>query len=308
MYRHLETALPHLKTITIDRRFLYSSMRLWIRSGNIATWASANIESSSTMVPLAKRFLPKISTAEPRSVNVPAPYTVRVKATTQRRINGAPRGTRTFLSIVINEIEGFVMIPQAWAPSTLSSLAVVFEESIELPATKVYESTSGWAVAKYDPGLIQGAIERATFNNVEYHPGDKIIIHALSGGRRTPCAIHTTVRYVEPLTNEYHSDVFYHPVHMELLHLQHSTSCTPGVLLNDTGQVVALWLPFLQRDDGLPTFAGVPISLLGSELDQLQRGTLPQERRILNVLLERVSSNDAAAFGVHEGMEIIAWM
>ena len=92
----------------------------------------------------------------------PAPYVVRVEATTQSRVNGAPAGTVTFLSILLNEIEGFIVFPQAWVPSGLCKLTVTFEGSVQLPKTKVFESASGWAVAKYDPNLIEGRVKRAT--------------------------------------------------------------------------------------------------------------------------------------------------
>ncbi len=290
----------------MDRHYLYSAMRLWVRGDNIATWTSTDIESSSTVAPLVKRFLPNISVAEPRSVNRPVPYTVRVKATTQSQVNGAPAGTKIFLSPVINEMVGWIVVPQAFAPSSLCSLVVIFEESIELPATKVFASTSGYAIAQYDPGLIQGTIERATFSDVEYQAGDKITVYALTNGRGTPCALDTTVRYVEPLSNNYDPEVFHHPIHVEILHLHHNTSLTSGVLLDNTGKVVALWLPFIQSENDSPIYVGVPISLLGPEIEQLQRGTLPEEFRLLDVLLEKVSKNDVTALGVPEGMRFIA--
>lgn len=278
-------------------------MRLWVRGDNIATWTSTDIESSSTVAPLVKRFLPRI--AEPCSVNRPVPYTVRVRVTTQSQVNGAPAGTKIFLSPVINEMLGWIVVPQALAPSSLCSLVVIFEESIELPATKVFVSTSGYAIAQYDPALIQGAIERATFSNVEYQAGDEITIYALSEDRGTPCALDTAVRYVEPLCNDYDPEAFHHPVHVEVLHLHKSTSFTSGVLLDNTGKVVALWLPFIQSGNDSPIYVGVPISLLGPEIDQLQRGSLPQEFKLLDVLLERVSKNEVTAFGVPEGMRAI---
>lgn len=281
-------------------------MRLWVRGDNIATWTITDIESSSAVAPLVKRFLPEISVAESRSVNKSVPYTVRVKVTTQSQVNGAPTDTKIFLSPVINELLGWIVVPQAFAPSSLCSLAVIFEESIELPATKVFVSTSGYAIAQYDPGLIQGTIERAIFSNVEYKAGDRITIYALSIGRGTPCALDTTVRYVEPLRNDYDPEVFHHPIHVEILHLQNNTSFTSGVLLDDTGNVVALWLPFIQSENDPPIYVGIPISLLGPEIDQLQRGALPQEFRLLDVLLERVSKNDVISFGVPEAMRFMA--
>ncbi len=233
-----DVTVPVFETITIDRQESHSPMRLRIRDENIATWTSYDIGTSSPVAQLVKHSLPTIPASE-LSTNRPVPYTVRVRATTQRRINGAPEGTMTFLSIVVNQIKGWVVIPQAMVPSSMCSLRVIFEDSVELPATKVFEGTSGRAIAEYNPDLIEGSTERAIFSDTELKAGNK---------------------------------------------------------------VVGLWLPLFLSDAWSTSYVGAPVSLLKPALEELQRGSLPQEPRLLDVLLERISKNDATAFGVPEGI------
>jgi len=122
------------------------------------------------MAQLVKHSLSPIPASE-LSTNRPVPYIVRVRATTQRRVNGAPEGTMTFLSIVVNQIKGWVFIPQPMVPSSMCSPRVIFEDSVELPATKLFEGTSGWAIAEYNPDLIEGSIKRAIFSDTEFTAG-----------------------------------------------------------------------------------------------------------------------------------------
>ncbi len=289
----------------MDRRYLYSSIRLRTRDNNIASWTSFDIGTSFSKTLLVKRFLPTIPAAELYSISRSVLYTVLVRATTQSRVNGASASTVIFLSIVINETEGFLIVPQSVVPSSMCSLTIIFENSVELPAIKIFESSSGWAVAKYDPDLIEGSIERAIFSDIKFEAGDRITIYGLGRFGGNPCAVNSTVTHIQPLETDYHSNVFHHPIHLEVLHLEHRKSCSSGVLLDDTGKVVGLWLPFFTNDSWSCSYVGVPISFSMPALEELQRGVLPQEPRLLDVLLERVSKNDATAFGVSEGMRSV---
>ncbi len=96
----------------MDRRHLYSPIRLRIRIAEIATWISIEIENRSSRASLVKLFLLSTSTRERFSVNRSVPYVVRVEATTQGQVNGATEGRVTFLSVVLNEIEDYIIISQ----------------------------------------------------------------------------------------------------------------------------------------------------------------------------------------------------
>ncbi|KAI4156824.1 MAG: hypothetical protein L6R39_000990 [Caloplaca ligustica] len=223
----------------------------------------------------------------------PVPYSVRVKASTQGGVNGIPSYgyTESFLSIIINETEGFIMVPQAHVPSSMCNLTVVFEDSVELLATKVFESTSGWAIAKYDPALINGPVERATFSDVQFEIGDKMTIYRLGRYGPHPCIKEATVTQIDPLTSLCDSRVFHHPIHLEVLYCEEKTARTTGMLLDHAGNVIELWLPF-SLDYGSPTYVGIPASVL-------QPTEAP---RLLDVFLGRISKNDAIAFGVPKGI------
>ncbi|KAL8698335.1 MAG: hypothetical protein Q9201_006632 [Fulgogasparrea decipioides] len=270
----------------------------------VAREIPVDLQTDSSKGVLEKRSLPSSSATKlhPNVKRRPVPYSVRVKAATQGPINGALPSKANFLSIIVNETEGFVIVPQAVVPSSIGSITIVFEGSIELPATKVFESTSGWAIAKYDPALIEGRVEPATFSDIPFEIGDKTTIYGLNRDGDHPCMVEATVTQIAPLPNDYDTSLFHHPIHLEVLHFQDTCASTPGVLLDDTGNVVGLWLPFPLFHDGKPIYVGIPVSIIKSVLEQLQQGFFPKEPRLLDVLLETVSKNDAISFGVPEGI------
>ena len=80
-----------------------------------------------------------------------------------------------------------------------------------------------------------------------------------------------------------------------MLHLEKDCICDAGVLLEDDGNVEALWLPFLVPRE---TYVGVQVSLLMPVFEKLKQGILPQECRMLEAELARVHKRDAQDFGV----------
>jgi len=90
--------------------------------------------------------LPKISVAEFCLINRSVLYTVQIKITIQNQINKISADTKIFLSSVINKIIDWIVVPQAFALSSLYSLIVIFEKSIELPATKIFANISDYTI------------------------------------------------------------------------------------------------------------------------------------------------------------------
>ena len=196
-----------------------------------------------------------------------------------------------------------MVIPRSFNPSDLCDLSVVFRDSIELPARMVYEHALGFAVIQYNTSLVQGPIGSVTFSKRELMVGDKTTIYGLNQDGSGPCAINTAVTSIGPLTGEYEPELSYQPINVDLLHLDKNSICAAGVLLDDDGDVEALWLPFLTVP--FETHVGVQISLLMPAFEKLQQGILPRECRMLEVELVKVPKSDVQVFGVSKGMTLL---
>jgi len=167
---------------------------------------------------------------------------------------------------VISATAGFVVIPRSFNPSDLCDLSV--RDVIELPARMVYEHALGFAVIQYDTSLVQCAIVCVTFSKRKLQVGDKTNIYGLNRDGSGPCAVNTAVTSIEPLTGE--PELSYHPLNVEVLHLHKDFICDAGVLLDDDGDVEALWLPFLTVP--VETHVGVQVSLLMPALKSFSKG------------------------------------
>ncbi len=228
---------------------------------------------------------------------------VKMQTRISYKTNDASHEKKTFLSLVISAIAGFVVISRSFNPSDLCDLTVVFRDLIELSARMMYEHALGFAVIQYDISLVQGAIGSVTFSKRKLQVENRTTIYGLNRDGSSPCAVNTAVTSIEPLTGEYESKLSYHPLNVKVLHLHKDFICDAGVLLDDDEDVEALWLPFLTAS--MKTHVGVQIFLLMSALKKLQQGILSSECRMLNVELAKVRKSDVQMFDVFRGMILL---
>ncbi len=304
-YRNLDDpSNAFYATIVVDRHWLRARMLLLVRNENIASWSIKDLGPAPPVVPPVNQVLPSGPATEcHHAVRKIVPNLVEVQTTIPYKTNGAPHEKKTFLGLVISATAGFVVIPRSFNPSDLCDLSVVFRDLIELPARMVYEHALGFAVIQYDTSLVQGAIGSVTFSKRKLQVGDKTTIYGLNRDGSGPCAVNTAVTSIESLTGEYEPERSYHPLNVEVLHLHKDFICDAGVLLDDDGDVEALWLPFLTVP--VETHVGVQVSLLMPALEKLQQGILPPECRMLEVELAKVRKSDVQVFGVSKGMILL---
>lgn len=255
------------------------------------------------MVPLPSQALPtKIAECHP-IVRKIMPKVVQVHAQTPYGTNGARLQYIQCMGLVINATAGFVITARSFIPSTMCNLRIVFADSIEVPATKVYDHALGFTVVRYDTSLIKGSIGSVTFSTRVPKAQDKMTIFGPEINGSGPCPMETTVTSIGPLTGEHGCDHFYHPINMEVLHFKKETCGGAGVLLDDDGDVQGLWLPF---NVAKIKWVGVQLSWLMPAFEMLQNGTLPPECRMLDVELGTVHKNDVQVFGVSEGIALLS--
>ncbi len=304
-YRNLgDPSNAFYATIVVDRHWLRAHMLLRARDENIASWSIRDLGPAPPAVPLVKQVLPSGPATEcHHAVRKIVTNLVQVRTRIPYETSGAPHEKRTFLGLVISANAGFVVIPRSFNPSDLCDLSVVFRDSVELPARMVYEHALGFAVIQYDTSLVQGPTRGVTFSKRELKVEDKTTIYGLNRDGSGPCAVSTAVTSIGPLIGEYEPELSYQPINVDVLHLEKDSICDAGVLLDDDGDVEALWLPFLTVP--FETHVGVQVSLLTPAFEKLQQGILPQECRMLEVELAKVHKSDVQVFGVSKGMTLL---
>ena len=305
-YRRLAKSHIFLHEIIImNLRWLHSQMKLRIRNDSIASWINSNLELTSFAISLVRRILLSNSINENHVIersNLKS-YTVKIKVMMSRQINDASIEKKSYLRIVINNIVDFVLIFQIAVSFNMCVLSIIFDDSIELSATKIYENASSFVVAKYDLTLIEESITCVIFNKREFKIDDRTTIYDLNRTKTESCAIKSTVINIQSLKNTYELDYFYSSLHMKMLHFERRNNCNVEVLVNYNEKMKKLWLFFLLNED--MTYVDVSLSNLMSTLKKLQQESLSSKSRLLNVLLERVCKNDVTSFDVFEDMTLV---
>ena len=276
------------------------------KDDDIGSWHLTDLGPAPTAAPLPSQALPTKPMAERYPiVRKIVSSIVQVHARTPYKTNGAYNEDMSCAGFVINANEGFVITARSFMPSTMCILHIVFADSIEVPATKVYEHALGFAVIRYDTSLIEGSIGSVTFNPKVPKAQDKMTIYGPDINGSGPYPMETTVTSIGPLTGDYKCERFYHPINMDVLHLKADDARFggAGVLLDEDGDLQGLWLPFYITDNGIK-WVGVQLSLLLPTFEKLQKGILPPECRMLDVELETVHKNDVQVFGVSEGIAL----
>lgn len=210
---------------------------------------------------------------------------VEVHVRTPYEANGADNSYFNSMGLVINANEGFVITARSFMPSTMCILHIVFADSIEIPATKVYDHALGFSVIRYDTSLIEGSKGSVSFSLKFPKVQDKMTIYVPNINGSGPFPIRKTVRSIGPLTDDYECETFYHPINVDVLHFRKDEFGGAGVLLDEDGDLQGLWLPFFA--DGIKR-VGVQLSLLLPAFEKLQEGIIPSECTMLDVELEAV--------------------
>ena len=297
-----DTLGSNFQLIHVDRRWLREKMILRSRKENdIATWYTTDLGPAPPAAPLPIQSLPTRLVAEHPSITRKISQNiVEVHACTPYKTSGAYNPYMQCGGLVINAEQGFVVTAGSFMPS-MCILHVVFADSIEVPAKKVYDHALGFTVIQYNTSLVKGSLESITLYPIVPKVGQKLTIYG-HNRKSFPSLDQATVTSIGPLTGEYNCGHSYHPVNMDVLHFEADESGGAGVLLDQNGDFQGLWLPFFVNQI---KWAGVPLSLLLPALKMLQKGSLPSECRMLDAELGVVDKNDARVFGVSEGTTLL---
>ena len=290
------------QTITIDRRWLREDMTLRSRKrDDTASWHVQDLGPPPAAVSQPPQVLPEGQKTEFPIVQKITPNVVYVHARTPYQTDGTRSQDVKYMGLVINASKGLVITARSFIPSTLCILRVYFADSIEVPAKRVYDHALGFTVIQYDTSLIKGSIGSVSLSQKVPKVQDKITIYGPEIDGSGPFPTKATVKCIRPMTGDYECERYYHPINVDVLHLEEQTFGGTGVLLDENGDLQGLWLPFHVDGD---KWAGVPLSLLMPVFHKLQQGIVPSECRMLDVELEAVHKDDVKAFGVPEGKRV----
>jgi len=287
-YHHLaENRTIHNKTITVSRSGLCREMILRYRQDDF-TWVTERFEPpppQTSTIPEARQITHAMSEMkEEGRFGIIGSCMVGVEIRGTHLERDATNVTRCG-GLVVNRVDGLIVVPLRLCPSDLFEVSVIINHSLELPAEVIRSHPLGYMIIHCDLTPSSQAIGQAIFSELELCIGGDIAIYGLEINTLRGIVVETHVKDIGPVVID---DA---PLNVEVLHLDNSTGCGFGTLIDVNGHLQGLWLPF----DSM-TYAGIPLSYLKRDFDALQNRLPLLEPRRLHVELGLVSNHEARVY------------
>lgn len=189
--------------------------------------------------------------------------------------------------LVVNYVDGLIVIPLRLCPSDLLEVSVIIEHSLELPAEVIRSHPLGYMIIRCDLTQSSRAIGQATFSEMELCIGGGVAIYGLELNTLRDIAVETNIKDIGPV------QIDEAPLNVEVLHIENGPTCGFGALIDVNGYLQGLWLPFL-RDE--TTYVGIPLSYLKRDFDALQNGLPLLDPRRLHAEFDLISNHEARVY------------
>ncbi|KAL9125648.1 MAG: hypothetical protein Q9217_005172 [Psora testacea] len=276
------------KTVTLFPPWPNTNAKLWTRdSGYFWTdsdlWVTQVDRAPSSEVMHTNQSDESFDAKEKNTASL-----VRVKTYNQLDNTVVFRDEYEFDGLVINVSEGFVLISKANCLSIMCTIMVIVEDE-EIPAKIVYDHALNVVVIQFDSSHVECKLRNATFGQGVLKENDLTKIYGRWGRK-----VEATVRCIEPMSGS--ANPSQPPMNAEVIRLNASNPPAFGVLVDDDGDAVALWLPIWSN--GEMKSVGISVHLVMPIIKSLQQGILPVECRTLAASFRKIDKVAARTFGV----------
>jgi S1-C subfamily serine protease len=218
------------------------------------------------------------------------------------RVDGVNGDSYLGAGLVVDAERGLVLTDRDTVPVALGDATLTFAGSLEVTAELAYiHPEHNLAVLRYDPAQLgETPVRSASLHTRSVEPGDDLWLVALTPSQQL-VSEKVRVSQVEVAALPTPSPPRFRETNVELIALSRAPKTVGGVLVDRSGQVVALWSSFpAPRDEGPRAFfAGIPSELLHDVVAPLREDRLPLWRTI-GAELRPLSLADARTRGLSE--------
>lgn len=192
--------------------------------------------------------------------------------------------------VVIDAVNGYVLVARRTIPHDLCDVLVVFADSTDIPGQVVFlHPHLNYAIIKYDPSLITADVRTPKFCDKPLKRGDKSLFVGYNYSMRL---VTDDVNVSGNTTLNIPAGVLaprYRGTNLQCVLVDSSLAqeCHTGVLCDNDGTIRAFWLSFLgesNRDgDGEKNYTmGLDVSDVFDVITLLQRNQIPKDLRIID--------------------------
>ncbi|DAZ99361.1 TPA: hypothetical protein N0F65_005212 [Lagenidium giganteum] len=213
-------------------------------------------------------------------------------------IDGISSSSYHGMGLVIDALQGLVLVDQNTVPIALGDVLITIAASIETPAKVVYvHPVHNYAIVKYDPEQLGAAhLQSIEFSDKALEVGDTVDYIGLSSNW-TVVAMKSVVTKIDRLVLRDFQPPRYKASNVEVIHFDRITKSVGGVFIDPSGKVNALWLSFSYQDGAgrKEVFRGLPVEIVRPVVDELRAcgGRIPDSVKILPVQLLTYSLSKA---------------
>lgn len=202
--------------------------------------------------------------------------------------------------VVVDTDRGLVITDRDTVPVALGDCQMTFGASVRIPCrVEFIHPLHNFSVISYRPESIgETAIQPARLADSSPAPGDTVWQVGLSSRFQTVWR-ETRVARVEALNLPRPSPPQFRDINLESIRLDESTPSVGGMVINEDGEMQALWASFRSDSGGESStfFRGLPVEFLEVVLNPMLRGEQPSYR-ILGLEMATVSLADAQDMGL----------
>lgn len=274
-----------------------TTMGVWQRDDETGSWDFLNLDGTPVSVHSpqvqAGKFIAFTSNEVPEATDTIRSF-VYVSCLTPLRLSWAPDRSKVGRGLVVDADNGLVIVSNVTVPHDMCDVYISVAGSIRVQGSVVFVLPSlGFALVRYDPKLVKADVLSANLSPDYVRPGCSAGFFGFDGMQ--PVSAKTTVigitKAMLPATSV-HDAFNTDAVEVDTFFAR---QCEDGVLLDDKGTVVALWMPFSRR--GIRV--GMPTPMIKAAVDRVYAGTTAA-LRTLNVGLTPIQFDAARCFGLDD--------
>ena len=294
-----ESQRTQVSIMRMDRRWF--PLKKCHRDDNLGIWPCEELAENITQEKLEKIVVKFIEYKDKRANRLSSSI-VSVQFDIPYHINGIEDPHYTGAGLIIDKDNGLVLVDRNTVPMSLGDVRVVFAGALDIPAKVLFvHPLHNLAIVQYEPSLLGDTqVSEIQLRNKKLEAGDKVWLVALKNGQEL-LVEETKISAIESLTFSMPKIPTFRESNLEVVSLNNPSASRGGVLSDEDGQVLAVWLSFAYGNgDKLKQFEwGVPAEIVEDLIEQW-RCCKKFSIRSLEVELATVSIAQSRKLGLAE--------
>lgn len=265
-----ESQRMHVSIMRMDRRWF--ALEKCYRDDKQGIWPCEGLAKNNAAEEIDKAGIKFIEYKDERA-NKLSSAIVSVQFDIPYNINGIEDSHYTGAGLVVNKKDGLILVDRNTVPMSLGDVRVVFAGALDIPAKVVFvHPLHNLSIIQYDPLLLGDTeVNEVDFVKEELEAGDKVWLVALKNGQEL-LVEETKISAIEALDFSAPKIPMFRESNMDAISLNNPPASRGGVLSNEDGEALAVWLSFAYGSGSkIKQYEwGVPAEIVMELLEQWQ--------------------------------------